>query len=236
MDQKRLIVAIAVSIAILLGFQFLLPKAPLRPVSQETAAVVNKPVGETAARSTDPSFPGTEPEAVPPPRDVPRIPVNAGRVSGTISLRGGVLDDLVLRDYHEEVSPASPLVRVLEPPSDPEPNYIQYGWTSDTPGVKLPDDDHAVDAFRPALTQAAPVTLTWDNGAGLVFSQSYAIDGDYMFTVDQSVANNTGAPVSLHPFARVRRDYQPVTAGYYILHEGPLGVLGGTCRTRATTA
>ncbi len=71
------------------------------------------------------------------------------------------------------------------------------------------------------------MTLTWDNGAGLVFSQSYAIDGDYMFTVDQRWPT-TRAPVSLHPFARVRRDYQPVTAGYYILHEGPLGVLAGT--------
>ncbi len=228
MDQKRLIVAIAISIAILLSFQFLIPKAPLRPVSQETAAVVNRPAGETVARAADPSFPGTEPEAVPPPKDVPRIPVNAGRVSGTISLRGGVLDDLVLRDYHEEVNPASPLVRVLEPQSDPEPNYIQYGWTSDTPGIKLPDEATVWTPSAPALTQAAPVTLSWDNGAGLVFTQTYAVDGDYMFTVAQGVTNNTSTPVSLHPFARVRRDYQPVTAGYYILHEGPLGVIDGT--------
>ncbi len=70
MDQKRLIVAIAISIAILLGFQFLLPKAPPRPASQETAAAVNRPLTEPAARSADPSFPGTEPEAVPPPKDV----------------------------------------------------------------------------------------------------------------------------------------------------------------------
>ena len=62
-----------------------------------------------------------------------------------------------------------------------------------------------------------PVTLSWDNGAGLVFAIKFAVDGDYMFTVTQSVKNNTGAPVALHPFSRVRRDYQPVTAGYYIL-------------------
>ena len=236
MDQKRLIVAIAVSIAILLGFQFLLPKAPLRPVSQEVASVVNKPVGETANRSADPAFPGTEPEAVPPPKDVPRLPVNAGRVSGTISLRGALLDDLVLRDYHEEVNPASPLVRVLEPQSDPEPNYIQYGWTSDTAGVKLPDEATLWTASAPALTQAAPVTLSWDNGAGLVFTQTYAVDGDYMFTVTQGVTNNTGSPVALHPFARVHRNYQPETAGYYILHEGPLAVLNEHVEDRTSYA
>jgi YidC/Oxa1 family membrane protein insertase len=33
--------------------------------------------------------------------------------------------------------------------------------------------------------------------------------------------------VSLHPFARIRRDYTPVTEGYYILHEGLIGVLDG---------
>ena len=226
MDQKRLITAIVVSIAILLGFQFLLPK-PVRPPVQDTAAVVNAPANEATRQSLNPSFPGTEPQAVPPPKDVPRLPVNAGRVSGSIALRGAVLDDLVLRDYHEEVSPSSPLVRVLEPQSDPEPNYVQYGWTSDTADVKLPDEATLWTASAAELTQAAPVTLTWDNGAGLVFAMKVAIDGDFMFTVTQSIANHTGAAVALRPFARVRRDYQPKTAGYYILHEGPLGVLAG---------
>jgi YidC/Oxa1 family membrane protein insertase len=227
MDQKRLIVAIAVSIAILLGFQFLLPKAPVRPPAQETAANLNPAAPETVRRTIDPSFPGTEPQAVPPPKDVPRIPINADRVSGSVSLRGGVLDDLVLRDYHEEVSATSPLVRILEPQSDPEPNYIQYGWTSDTAGVKLPDETTMWTPSAKELTRAAPLTLNWDNGAGLVFSIKLEVDDFYMFTVTQSVKNNTGEPVALHPYERVRRDYQPVTEGYYILHEGPLGVLGG---------
>ena len=227
MDQKRLIVAIAISIAILLGFQFLLPKAPPRSPSQETAATVNRPANEPVRRTVDPSFPGTEPEAVPAPKDVPRIPINADRVSGSVSLRGGVLDDLVLRDYHEEVSAASPLVRLLEAQTDPEPNYIQYGWTSDTPGVKLPDDATIWTASGTELTRAAPLTLTWDNGAGLHFAIKLAVDDFYMFTVTQSVRNDTGSPVALHTFERVRRDYQPQTAGYYILHEGPLGVLNG---------
>ena len=161
MDQKRLIVAIAISIAILLGFQFLLPKAPPRPPGQEAAEAVNRPAPEPVRRTVDPSFPGTEPEAVPPPKGVPRIPISADRVSGSVSLRGAVLDDLVLRDYHEEVSPASPLVRILEPQSDPEPNYIQYGWTSDTPGVKLPDDATIWTASEKELTRESPLTLSW---------------------------------------------------------------------------
>ena len=231
MDQKRLLIAIAVSIAILLGFQFLLPKAPPRPTEQ-TAAQIGAPATAPAApHPLNPSFPGTQPEAVPPPRNTPRVPINAARVSGSINLRGAQLDDLVLNDYHEEVAPTSPLVRVLEPAFDPEPNYLQFGWTSDTPGVKLPDDTTLWTApSGQTLTQTNPVTLTWDNGAGLTFAMKFAVDANFMFTVDQSVHNATGAPVALHPYSRVRRDYQPVTAGYYILHEGPLGVLGGSLK------
>lgn len=227
MDQKRLIVAIAISIAILLGFQLFMPKPP-HPVAEQTAAAVNQSTGETVVRTNNPSFPGTEPEAAPPPKDVPRVPVNAARVSGSVSLRGALLDDLVLKDYHEEVSKDSPLVRVLESPANPEPNYIQYGWTSDTPGVALPNDATIWTASGPELNQTTPLTLTWNNGAGLIFSLKFAIDDYYMFTVIQSVRNETGSPVALHPFSRVRRDYQPETAGYYILHEGPLGVLDNT--------
>ncbi len=227
MDQKRLIVAIAISIAILLGFQFLLPKSPGKPPSQETTAELNQPAATATPRAFDPSFPGTEPEAVPPPRNVPRVKIDAPKVSGSISLRGGVLDDLVLRDYHEEVNPASPLVRLLEPQSDPEPNYIQYGWTSDTAGVKLPDDATMWTPSAEVLSQDKPLTLTWDNGAGLTFAMQFAVDDNYMFTVTQSVKNDTGAPVAVRPFARVRRDYQPQTSGYYVLHEGPLGVMDG---------
>ena len=45
--------------------------------------------------------------------------------------------------------------------------------------------------------------------------------------------NSTAAPVGLHPWARIRRDTAPKTEGYYILHEGMLGILDG--RLKETT-
>ncbi len=93
-------------------------------------------------------------------------------------------------------------MRSLEPPSDPEPNYFQFGWTSETPGVKLPDDATIWTASGAELTQAAPLTLTWDNGAGLVFASKYSVDDNYMFTVAQSVRNTGATPVALHRFQR----------------------------------
>ena len=72
------------------------------------------------------------------------------------------------------------------------------------------------------------MTLSWDNGAGLTFQIVLSIDDNYMFTVDQRVKNATGAPVQLFPWARIRRDYTPEVAGYYVLFEGLLGVVDGT--------
>ena len=226
MDQKRLFLAIAISVAILLGFQLLMPKAPVRPVDQATQST---PSAATPRPTGNPAAPGTQPVAVPAPalqRDVPRLAIEAPRVKGSINLMGARLDDLVLRDYHEEVSRSSPLVRLLEPRVDPQPYHVQFGWTADG-AVKVPDPEALWTATGGPLTAAKPVTLTWDNGVGQVFEIELSIDDNYMFTAEQRVRNTGAEPVSVHPWSRIRRDYKPQTAGYYILHEGLLGVLGG---------
>src|ERR1700760_2885178 len=167
MDQKRLFLAIAVSLAILLGFQLLiaphLPKPPQRVAQVDEHSTATPPEGAPAAAV--PSAPATEPV------NVPRVKVNAPKVEGSISLLGARLDDLVLRDYREEIAPTSPLVRLLEPRSDTQPYYIQYGWTAPAGDpVKLPDTEKTTwTASSDTLAPGKPVTLSWDNGAGLTF-------------------------------------------------------------------
>ena len=225
MDQNRLFVAIALSIAILLGFQLLLPKQPTPVTAAQSTQ--STPQQQAPRPNNDIATPGTQPMAVAPPRDVGRVKIEATRVQGSVNLLGARLDDLVLREYHEEVDKASPLVRLLEPRVDPQPYYVQFGWTADAPGLKVPDLDAVWTASAGPLTEHAPVTLSWDNGEGVVFEIALSVDDYYMFTAEQRVRNGTGAPVAVHPWSRIRRDYTPQTAGYYILHEGPLGVLNG---------
>ena len=93
--------------------------------------------------------------------------------------------------------------------------------------MKLPDNDTVWTGSGGTLSAGHPVTLSWDNGAGLTFQITLSVDDDYMFTVQQSVKNATGQPVKLFPWARIRRDYTPQVAGYYILFEGLLGVVDG---------
>jgi YidC/Oxa1 family membrane protein insertase len=198
---------------------------PARPPVQE--ATVQPRASATIGAS--PADNGAVP--VPVPRNVPRVKIEAPSLQGSISLVGALIDDVVLRDYHETLSPDSPLVRLLEPRSDPQPYYVQYRWSTNSDShIKLPDSTTLWTASAPTLTQTQPVTLSWDNGEGLIFRLMLSIDDKYMFTVKQEVQNTTGAPVEVFPSARLRRDYTPEVSGYYVLHEGLLGVLGGTLK------
>jgi len=227
MDQQRLFIAIAISVAILLGFQVLI--APHLPQPPKPAPQVATNQATTTQPSTAPAPAAAATTSSTVPKEVPRLQIAAHRLRGSISLLGARLDDLVLTDYRETLAPDSPNVRLLEPRSEDHPYYVQYGWSA-APGeqVKLPDNDTVWAGSGGTLSAGHPVTLSWDNGAGLTFQLTFSVDDDYMFSVQQSVKNATGTPVKLSPWSRIRRDYTPQVAGYYILFEGLLGVVDGT--------
>ncbi len=228
MDQKRLMLAIALSIAILLGFQAFMPKHPAPPVPVEQVAQTNSSTATPATPAiAAPAASGLIDQGA-ADRDAPRVKFTAARVEGSINLRGAKFDDLVLRDYRDTVEPGSSQVRLLESRSGAQPYYVQFGWTAD-PGsnLVLPDDNTEWKADG-ALTSTTPLTLTWNNGSGLEFRITVSVDANFMFTINQSVVNNTGAQVSVYPYSRIRRYNIPVTAAYYVLHEGLIGVLNGS--------
>ncbi|MBX5472223.1 MAG: membrane protein insertase YidC [Acetobacteraceae bacterium] len=230
MEQKRMFLAIAISIAILLVFQLLSARFLPQPAPVNTPAGISAPQEHPAAPAGAHIGPapgiGAEKAAEEAEKPSPRLAIHAPAVSGSIDLRGARLDDLLLNNYRESVEPGSPLVRLLTPESQPKPYWVQFGWSA-PPGanVKLPSGETVWAASAPQLSPSSPVTLSWDNGQGLEFQIALAIDDHYMLTIEQRVKNNSGASVSLFPWMRIRRDYTPQTAGYYILHEGLLGVL-----------
>ena len=93
--------------------------------------------------------------------------------------------------------------------------------------VKLPNADTVwTQQGSGSLKIDRPVTLVYDNGEGLEFRRTIKVDENYLFTIEDSVANKGQAPVSLYPYALISRHGKPVTLGYYILHEGLIGVMG----------
>ncbi|MDO9712018.1 membrane protein insertase YidC [Paracraurococcus lichenis] len=231
MDQKRLLAAIAISIGILLLFDFVNRPAReaerARLAQQQQAAQVQQPapapgpVGPLGA-PTDAS-----PAAGAPTAPAARLDIDGPRVKGTISLRGARLDDLVLKDYHETVDRSSPLVRLLAPREGAAPYYAQWGWTALDGRTPVPGNETDWTAEGGPLAPGKPVTLRWDNGQGQVFEIGLALDENYMLTAEQRVRNTGAEPVQVLPWSRLRRESTPPTQGFFILHEGFVGVLDG---------
>jgi YidC/Oxa1 family membrane protein insertase len=250
-DQKNMIIAIALSLVILLGFQFLyeFPKMEQEKARQEQLAAsqpapaadgsVPTPGSDTPS-VTAPGGAVNAPEVAPAVltaakraealKATPRLSIDTPTISGSISLKGGRIDDIVLKNYREEVDPTSDQIHLLSPIGAPKSYYAEFGWVGADANVKLPSADTVWTADRGSLTPNSPVTLTWDNGQGLVFERVFALDDGYMVTTTQRVRNNGSQGVTLFPYGLISRAGTPQTLGFYILHEGPLGVFDGTLR------
>ena len=234
-EQRNLWVAIASAVVILIGWQFFFAPEPGPQVreaqvrEQLDASGTNPPQVSTGG----PSVPGGQPAVPTVNRDdalakSPRIAIDTPRVEGSIRLIGGVIDDIQLQDYHETEEPDSPLIHVLNPTGSNDAYFAEFGWVGTGKDVVLPSSETRWSASGDTLTVDNPITLSWDNGAGLTFKREISIDQNYLFTVNQSVVNNSGSEVTLHPYGLISRKNKPQTAGFYILHEGPLGVIDGT--------
>ena len=157
----------------------------------------------------------------------PRVTIDSARVRGSIALTGARIDRMQLKTYRQEVAAGSPAVEVLSPIGTEHPYYTEFGWVGSA-GLEVPNRQTVWTADRDTLTPDAPVTLRWTNAAGVTFRQIVSIDRNYMVSVTQEVENTTGEAVSVLPYGLISRAGTPQTGGYYILHEGLLGVLDGS--------
>ena len=157
-----------------------------------------------------------------------RIKIETPQLNGSISLKGARLDDLGLNRFRVTVDPASPAIVLFSPSGTAEPYYAEFGWVAAAGStVKMPDQNTQWQQDgNGALTPTNPVTLKFDNGEGLTFRRTIAIDERFLFTIKDDVSNVGNAPVTLYPFALISRHGTPHVSGYYILHEGLVGYLG----------
>jgi YidC/Oxa1 family membrane protein insertase len=230
MEQRNLVIAM-VLMALIWGtyFVFFQPKAPPPEQAPAQTEQTQQPAPEqqpapgttTAPSATAAPQPATMDRAT-ALKQSPRVRIDSKRIEGSIALKGGRIDDVVLTDYHVTVDPKSANVVLMSPAGAPDAYFAEPGWTGT--GAKVPDHNSLWQADRDVLAPGAPVTLTWDNGEGLKFTRVFALDADYLFTVTQRVENTGSAPVTLYPYSRVSRTGKPQTSGYTVLHEGPLGI------------
>ncbi len=247
-DNKNMVLAVILSIAILVGFEMYFTKT--RPVptdglaqSEQARTKPGAPEAPTDQAVPIPSAPPQQGGAIPTAPGLPaavegssrkailengsRIRINTPRLHGSIALTGGRMDDLTLADYRETLDADSPEIVLLIPKGTKNAYYAEFGWVAET-GQPVPDANTPWKADRKTLSPETPVTLTWDNGKGLKFSRTFAIDDQYMFTITQTVKNTGADAATLYPYGLISRRGTPEVSGFYIIHEGLMGVANNT--------
>ena len=249
-DQKNMLLAIVLSAVVLIGWQifFGLPSMQQQKQQQQQQQTQQQPTQAplpqpgvqpgTPAPTTQPAPGQTAPVPGQPPALVvtreaavaasPRVAIETPRLAGSINLKGGRIDDLLLTTYRETVDPKSPPVVLLAPSGAPLPFYAEFGWAAAAGNtMPLPNSETVWrQQGAGALGVGRPVTLVHDNGQGLEFRRTISVDDKYMFTVRDEVVNKGAEPATLYPYALISRHGHPRLEGFYILHEGLIGVFG----------
>ena len=235
-EQRNLILAIVLSVTIIIAFQYFYELPRIQEAQQQQAQRTEQ-TAQTAPDQAAPEAVAPAPPGAPATPETARtqalatterVAIENARLEGSLALTGGRIDNLVLSDYRETTEPDSPHVRLLNPPGVPNTYFAEFGWVAGDEGTAVPGRDATWQADREELRPDQPVTLTWDNGENLSFSRTVALDENYMFTFTQRVENTSDEPVTLHPYGLISRWGTPETLGFFILHEGPIGVLDGT--------
>ncbi|MBD8553646.1 membrane protein insertase YidC [Rhizobium sp. CFBP 8762] len=240
-NNRNYFVAIALSVLILIAWQFLYvnPKIEADRIAQEArqaqqAETVKNAAGDSAGTvNVSPGGSAAVPGAA-ETRDLAvaqsaRIAIDTPAVSGSINLTGARFDDLKLKEYRETVDPQSPVITLFSPAETEQGYFAELGYVgNDTSGAVPGPQTVWTQSAGTTLTPTTPVTLSFTNEKGVVFERTISIDDHFMFTVTDSVRNGSAAPVSLASYGRVTRFTKPTTPSAYVLHEGFIGVLGET--------
>ncbi len=199
-------------------------EAPAKLTALPAASTATAPADTTTAATTSTTLTATpEPEA-------PRLTIDTPKLTGSISMLGGRIDDLSLKTYHQTVDPTSPTVKLLSPVGQDKPYYAVFGFA---PGNGLTDADVPGAKTEWKLTSGGtlapdqPVTLSWTNGKGLTFTRTLSVDKDFLFTISDTVANAGTAEARLAPYGIIARHGLPKLEGVYVVHEGPVRRIDG---------
>jgi YidC/Oxa1 family membrane protein insertase len=224
-DRRNFVLFAVIAALILFGFplvqQRFFPTAnpPVTKMEDGKTTVLPKP--EAGAVSTAPAVTRDRRLVL---QEAPRVRIATPSLSGSINLKGGRIDDLLLLRHKETIAPNSRPIRLLSPSGAPDAYFASFGWSGD--GVTAPGPDTVWTADATVLTPAKPVTLTWTSPQRLRYALNIAVDDSYLFTVRQSVGNAGVAPVSIRPYALLSRTGASKDTSSWTNHVGPIGVFG----------
>jgi len=246
-NNRNYFVAILLSVLVLVAWQFLYvsPKIERERVAAEAlqaeqaAQAPATSTGDTttpgvsgAAPGGDVAIPGSTTQAAGLTREetvaqTGRIAIDTPSLAGSINLSGARIDDLLLKEYRQTIDPTSPNITLFSPAAMADGYFAEVGFIADAQSGPAPGPNTVwTAAAGQTLTESSPVTLTYDNGEGLIFTRVISVDEHYLFSFEDTISNSGDAAASVAGYGRVTRFFKPQTEGIYVLHEGLVGVIG----------
>ena len=226
-EQGNLLLAIVLSLLILLGFQYFFesPKMEKEVGKKKQLKQTEDLLKNNAANLEDEVVGYLELDDALNKNE--RIKIDAPRLQGSISLKGLKIDDLTFKDYKETLNEDDKLVTLFKPGSTKGGYFSNFGWikASSDENFDLPNDQTVWSTNSKKITNKKSATFSWTNNQGIQFEQEILVDEDFMFTIKQKIINNSNKDISLIPVGKISRTDTPETLGFFILHEGPIGVV-----------
>ena len=229
MENRNVIIAVILSTAILIGWSmyFENPDEAQRKRLEiqgktETQTNIQKPETPQTAKA-NPTKGISRNDAL---KESDRVFIENSNLSGSISLRGALIDDIILKNYRETLDKSSKPIVVLSPKKSEDGYFVESGWATTKSDVKVPDNN-SVWQIREGkkLTPASPVTLEWNNREGVVFSKKIELDDKYLFKITETIRNEKSKTIELFHYSQITKNTKPNTENFYILHEGLIGVV-----------
>ena len=229
MENRNVIIAVILSTAILIGWSMYFEnpndaqKKKLEIQGKtETQTNIQKPETPQTTKA-NPTKAISRGDAL---KESDRVLIENSNLSGSISLRGALIDDIILKNYREALDKNSKAIVLLSPKKSDEGYFIESGWATAKSDVKVPDNN-SIWQIRDGkkLTPSSPVTLEWNNREGVVFSKKIEIDDKYLFKVTETIRNEKNKIIELFHYSQITKSTKPNTENFYILHEGLIGVV-----------
>jgi len=229
MENRNVIIAVILSTAILIGWSmyFENPDEAQRKRLElqgktETQTNIQKPETPQTAKA-NPTKGISRNDAL---KETDRVFIENSNLSGSISLRGALIDDIILKNYRETLDKSSKPIVVLSPKKSEDGYFVESGWATTKSDVKVPDNN-SVWQIREGkkLTPTSPVTLEWNNREGIIFSKKIEVDNKYLFKITETIRNEKNKTIELFHYSQITKNTKPNTENFYILHEGLIGVV-----------
>ena len=222
MDTKNIIAAISLSAAVIILYSlFFAPTPQDRKQIQSEKNITSESTDAPSLEQNEQVSKISRTEAI---SEGNRILFENDNIKGSISLTGSSIDDLTFKKYTKTLNGKDNIV-LLNPKKVQNGYFVETGWVTANKNIEIPNlkTIWKIEGNN-KLTPNSPVKLIWTNDDNIKFEKKISIDNQYLFTINQTIINNSDKTYNFYTYGQIIRNEAPEVTNFYILHEGLLGV------------